>query len=33
LYVWDFLLGTGFHPTGYGYGRRTPKIGKIRPRH
>ena len=32
LYVWDFLLGTGFHPTGYGYGRKTPRFGKIRPR-
>lgn len=32
LYVWDHILGTGFHPTGFGWGRRTPKFGKIRPR-
>ena len=32
LYICDFILGTGFHPTGYGYGRRTPKFGSIRPR-
>ena len=32
LYLWDWLCDTGFHPTGYGYGRSTPKFGKIRPR-
>ena len=32
LYVWDLILGTGFHPTGFGWGRSTPKFGKIRPR-
>jgi hypothetical protein len=29
LYVWDYLLDTGFHPTGYGWGRRTPKHGAM----
>lgn len=23
LYVWDVIMNTGFHPTGYGYGRQT----------
>ena len=30
LYVWDYLLDTGFHPTGYGWGRRVPKHGAMR---